>query len=153
MNAHVLSPRKRAVGFAIVVSIIMLGAAALGPLGLVVSPASSSGGSHASATAIGSTASSTSQTFTVTVGGSNAAVGSSLHSNPPSIAPSSSAPPGSSFLEPFAGAVLTGSSFTPSDQVQAAFNSVDLACIGGPVTVGLDGSFTCTITIPTTTAG
>ncbi len=168
MNAHVLSPRKRAVGFAIVVSIIMLGAAALGPLGLVVSPASSSGGSHASATAIGSTASSTSQTFTVTVGGSNAAVGSSLHSNPPSIAPSSSASPGSSFLEPFAGAVLTinptsgivgsttvltGSSFTPSDQVQAAFNSVDLACIGGPVTVGLDGSFTCTITIPTTTAG
>src|SRR5271157_2401887 len=168
MNAHVLSPRKRAVGFAIVVSIIMLGAAALGPLGLVVSPASSSGGSHASATAIGSTASSTSQTFTVTVGGSNAAVGSSLHSNPPSIAPSSSASPGSSFLEPFAGAVLTinptsgivgsttvltGSSFMPSDQVQAAFNSVDLACIEGPVTVGLDGSFTCPITIPTTTAG
>ena len=78
MNAHLLSPRNRAVGFAIVVSIIMLGAATLASVGAVVAPSSSSGGANPSPTMSvsppSSAGSGSSQTFTVSVGSSSVVV-------------------------------------------------------------------------------
>ena len=91
MNAHVLSRRSRAVGFAIAVSIVMLGAAALASVGAVVAPSSSGGASNSPAVTLstGSSAAGPSgQSFTVTVGGSSIVVSSSPISDPsPSVQP------------------------------------------------------------------
>ena len=87
MNPNILSPRGRAVGFAIVVSAFMLSTVALASVGAVVAPSSPSGGANASptltVTSASSVASSSGQTYTILVEGSHAVV-----------APSPSSPPG-----------------------------------------------------------
>ena len=85
MKAKVLSRRHHAVGFAIAVSIIMLGAAALASVGVVVPPGSSSGGASVSPTVTISSASSsgnpTPPVSAISVGSSNLAVGPFLPSS------------------------------------------------------------------------
>ncbi len=106
MKAHVLSRRNRAVGFAIAVSIIMLGAAALASAGAALAPMSPPGGASASSTTTTLPASfagsSSGQTYTVSLVGSSVAVGSFPSPTPSQAAQGSAASAGSSFLEPFA---------------------------------------------------
>ncbi|MGP8183109.1 MAG: hypothetical protein ACLP8V_01985, partial [Thermoplasmata archaeon] len=94
MKAQVLSPRHRAVGFAIVVSIIMLGAAALASAGVMVAPELSSGSTNtSSAVALSPTSSAVStvgQGYTVSLNGSSAVVVSSPSPTPSPASPSSS---------------------------------------------------------------
>ena len=94
MNANILSRRVRAVGFAIVVSIIMLSAAALASVGVVAFPSSSSGSANALPTVAVSSASSVTdpsgQTLTVSIGSSDVVVVPSTSPTPSPSDPSGS---------------------------------------------------------------
>src|SRR5271157_1164488 len=94
MNANILSRRVRAVGFAIVVSIIMLSAAALASVGVVAFPSSSSGSANALPTVAVSSASSVTdpsgQTLTVSIGSTDVVVVPSTSPTPSPSDPSGS---------------------------------------------------------------
>ena len=82
MKARLLSSRSRAVGFAIVVSIIMLGAAALASAGAVVAPTSPSGTSSAPSTAPTSSAVTPSPTSATTRAAGQTLEAPTITSNP-----------------------------------------------------------------------
>src|SRR5208282_1445959 len=93
---HFRSPHKRALGFVVIVALIMVGATTLGPLGAVVAPLSPSGGtvgpSALTASNVGPTAGSSSQTFTFSVGSSDVLEGLTP-STPSFVASAPPAPP------------------------------------------------------------
>ena len=169
MNARILSPRNRAVGFAIVVSIIMLSAAALAAVGTVATPASPSGSATPSPTVtvspVGPGASSAGPLGGVAVGGSNIGVGSSTPPNPSPGAPRPSSlvvanlgPDPPVTFTPSNGTVesiltVTGTGFTPGDQVTPSFGGSTLSCNDATGIVAGDSSFACNITVPASSAG
>ncbi len=96
VNSPSRSPRMRAIGYPVLVALIMLAAAALGSIGAVVAPAASSGGTVASSalsiTTIGSTTTSSSQTVSFSVQESSN-VATSIPPTLSAVASASPAPP------------------------------------------------------------
>ncbi|MGA8091144.1 MAG: hypothetical protein WB984_01415, partial [Thermoplasmata archaeon] len=168
MRAHVLLRRNHAVGFAIVVSIIMLGAAALTSVGAVVAPGSPSVGASPSSTVMVSPASSAGSSpghaYSVSFGGSSVVVVPSSSPTPSPTAPSPSGlvaaaqPPGDPpiTLTPTQGpsgasVVVSGTGWTATRTITTTISAgATIGTCGATVAAG--GTFTCPATMITGTA-
>ena len=168
MRAHVLSRRNHAVGFAIVVSIIMLGVAALTSVGAVVAPGSPSGETSPSSTVTNSLSSSvggsSGPVYTVSLGGSSVVV---VPSSSPTPSPNVPNPPGMVVaaqppgdppitLTPTQGpsgasVVVSGTGWTATRTITTTISAgATIGTCGATVAAG--GTFTCPATTITGTA-